>query len=71
MLGPHDELVGVTRMLIVMHDVGNEDREYIDYLNLLLEVTNCHQVVHSLQRINDMELVVVRVFLEVSSSHLT
>lgn len=70
MLCPHDELVGVTRMLIIMDNIGNKYAEDIDLFELILEITRTKQIMHSLQRIDNVHLAVIRILLEVALSHL-
>ena len=53
-----------------MDDVSNENGEEIMLLNLVFKASNLHDVVHSLQRIDDMVLVVISVFFEVTLSDL-
>jgi len=57
-------------MLKIMDDIRHEHSEKIMFLNLVLQAPNFHNVVHSLQRVNDMVLIMVSVLLEVSLPNL-
>jgi len=70
MLGPHDKLVRVAWVLIIMNDIGDKNTENVYLFELVLEITLAEQIVHGLQRIDNMHLAVVRILLEVALSHL-
>ena len=70
MLCSYDKLIRVARMFIVMNNICNKYIEDINLLKLILEVALAEQIVHSLKRINDMELAVIRILLEVTLGHL-
>ena len=70
MLGPHNELIGVSRVLKVMDDIGHEHCEHIVLLHQVLKASHVHNVVHGLKGVNDMVLVMVSVFLEVALADL-
>lgn len=70
MLCSHDELVRVARMLIIMNNISNKNTENIYLFKLVLEITRTKQIMHSLQRIDDVHLAVIRILFEVALSHL-
>ena len=70
MLCSYDELVRIARMLIIMNDICNKNSEHVYLFELFLEITLAEQVVHGLQRVDNMHLAVIRVLLEVALSHL-
>ena len=69
MLCSYNKLVGVAWMLVIVDDVGNEDGENVHLFYLELEVSYGHDVVHGLQRIDDVQLVVEGVLFEVAEAN--
>ena len=57
-------------MLIVVDNVRDKHREDIQLFNLILQVAYSHEIMHGLQRVNDMSDIVVRVLFEVALSDL-
>ena len=70
MLGPHDELVQIARVLEVVDDVGDDDGEDVQFGYLILKLANGQEVMKGLQGINNVQVVVVTVVLEVAAVHL-
>lgn len=48
MLGPHDELVGVAWVLVVVYKIGYESREDVEGVELELQVADTHEELHGL-----------------------
>ena len=61
MLGPYDELISETRMLIIMNQVRHEGTEEVQWveLSVCLQVADAHEEVHSLQWVTYVHLIVV------------
>lgn len=57
-------------MLKIMDDIGDEHCEEVMLLHQIFKISNLHDIVHSLQRVNDVVLVMIRVLFEVSLSDL-
>ena len=71
MLCPHNELVRIARVLVIMNDIGDKDTENIMPLQVFtLQIPNRHEVVHRLQWINDMLLVMISILFEVTVVYL-
>lgn len=49
MLCPHDKLVRVAWVLIIMNDIGDKNTENVYLFELVLEITLAEQIVHGLQ----------------------
>lgn len=62
---PHDELVGVARVFVIVNNVGHENTELVKFFELGLKITHSHQVMHRLDRINYMGHIVVHVFFKI------
>jgi hypothetical protein len=70
MLGSDDELIGVARVLVVVDNVRDEHGEDVKAFDLSSQVASSEEVVHRLQRVHNMERVMVRVLLEVAECNL-
>jgi len=70
MFSSYNELILKTWMLKIMDDICNKRTKQINFLNLCLEISNCHKIVHSLHRVNNVLLIMILIFLEISGSYL-
>ena len=52
-------------MLVVMDDIGDKHAVDIKFLYLGIQATNAHQIVHGLQRVNNVKIIVELVFFKV------
>ena len=57
-------------MLIVMDNVCYKRSEYVMNFEKSFQIRNIHQVMHSLQRIDYMRLIMIRVIQEVTVRNL-
>jgi len=69
MLCSDDELVRVAGMLVVVNQAGDEGGEVVMLLQALLDTALLQEEVQTLQTVQDMDHVVVVIFLEVSELH--
>lgn len=53
-----------------MDDIGHKNCEQIYLLHKGVDRSDCHDVMHGLKRVNDMDLIMVLVLLEVSQANV-
>jgi hypothetical protein len=71
MLGANDKLVGVTRVFEIVDKTRGDGGQLIVLLQVLFNVTNLKQIVKTLERVNNVNLIVERIFFEVALRNLS
>jgi hypothetical protein len=71
MLGSNDKLVGVARVFEVVDQTRGDGSQLIVLLQVLFNIANLKQIVKTLQRVDNVDLVVERIFFEVALRNLS
>ena len=71
MLGLHNELIGVARVLVVVDQAGDEGAQEIVALQALDHITIAHQIVQPLHAVENVRYAMVRILFEVAHLELS
>jgi hypothetical protein len=71
MLSANDKLVGVARMFEVVDQTRGDGGQLIVLLKVLFNITNLQQIVKTLKRVDNVNLIVEGIFFEVALGNLS